>query len=117
MKTRLAKAALFAAALSLFGCGYTVGDSCTTSSECGNQLCLNQENTPGGYCSLLCPDNKCPNGSSCIPSSAAPTTGEGFRQSACFHNCRTSNDCRPGYQCALSSTGSSQSVCIGPFGF
>src|SRR5215471_19847442 len=57
------------AALLTSACGATVGDACTTASDCGNQLCINQAWTLGGYCSKPCTtgdDSTCPSGSTCI---------------------------------------------------
>ncbi|MGQ0508683.1 MAG: hypothetical protein ACT4TC_25565 [Myxococcaceae bacterium] len=94
----------------LAGCGATVGDACTTVSECGNQLCINNKDyTPGGYCSRQCThgdDRTCPNGSTCIRNGAGDFD-------ACFRVCQTNSECRTGYTCAV-FRGSTQSVCVVP---
>ena len=104
-------------ALSLVGCGYTVGDSCTTDGDCGKGLCLNQSDTPGGYCSLVCTSTepgggKCPNGSVCVPKGADPTAGAA-RRDACFKKCQSTGDCRDGYACARFDPTSPTTVCMG----
>ena len=46
---RVALFAVLSAALFVAGCGATVGDPCTTEQDCGKQVCLNKDYTPGGY--------------------------------------------------------------------
>ena len=98
--------------LGLVGCGVTVGDACTSDTECGDMgFCINQVNTPGGYCSQPCvpdKDSTCPTGSTCIRQGAASDV------SACFLKCATNADCRTGYQCLSSFRGSAFSVCAAP---
>jgi len=98
------------AALLMSACGATVGDACTTASDCGNQLCINQAWTLGGYCSKPCTtgdDSTCPSGSTCIAG------GNGANSPACFRLCSTSKDCRSGYVCEQSRT-NPKLICIGP---
>lgn len=98
-------------ALLLVGCGATVGDPCTTPSDCGGQNCINQEWTPGGYCSQQCnlaDERSCPGGTLCIPDGLAKDVP------ACFRTCRNQNDCRPGYVCK--SVKDRPPVCVGPTG-
>ena len=95
-------------ALLMSGCGATVGDACTTASDCANQVCINQPWTPGGYCSKSCTvgdDGSCPSGSTCI------ANGNGTGNPACFRVCTTMMDCRNGYACLQSRTGS-KLICV-----
>ncbi len=110
MGALIRSAAIAFCLLFLAGCGATVGDSCTTVSECGNQLCINQSYTPGGYCSKQCTlgeDSTCPGGSVCVRDGAAKDLA------ACFKVCKVKEDCRSGYVCA-SLRSSTQTVCVGP---
>ncbi len=100
------------ALLVLAACGPSVGDPCTTPSDCGGQVCINQEWTPGGYCSRQCTvadERSCPGGSLCVPD------GMGRDFAACFRICRTDADCRTGYVCRVVKD-RAQPVCIGPQG-
>lgn len=105
-------AALILVAAAFSACGTTIGDPCTVPDDCGGQICLNQKGTPGGYCSKTCsvtdPDS-CPSGSVCIPDGAGDTLP------ACFLECGSHSDCRPGYQCNRVAD-SLATVCIGPEG-
>ena len=98
--------------LGLVGCGATVGDACTSDTECGDMgFCINQVNTPGGYCSQPCvpdKDSTCPTGSTCVRQGAASDV------SACFLKCTTNSDCRSGYQCLSGFRGNAFSVCAAP---
>lgn len=89
------------------GCGPTIGDPCTTSADCGNQLCLNN-GKPGGYCSKSCvfgEAHACPGGTVCV------RDGAGKGRPACFRGCAENRDCRAGYVCAAPK-GVEQSVCV-----
>ncbi len=100
------------AVILISGCGATVGDPCTTTSDCGNQLCINQAWTPGGYCSKACApgdDTTCPSGSTCI------ANGNGRSSPACFRVCNTIRECRSGYDC-LQPSNNSRKICVGPGG-
>ena len=92
------------------GCGPTVGDGCTTASDCENQLCINQDFAPGGYCSKTCDPTKndCPTGSVCV----ADALGHGAP--ACFRTCAVAADCRDSYACR--TTHESPLICVGPSG-
>src|SRR5262245_59911756 len=104
---RLAAAGVAIAAAVLWACGPTIGDACTTSSECGPGTCLQGPGTPGGYCSRACSDaGTCPNGSTC-----ARGAGAGGAD-LCLLRCATMRDCRGGYHCR-SLDGGSPPVCIG----
>jgi hypothetical protein len=96
--------------LGLMGCGATVGDACTTDKECGDKgICINQEYTPGGYCSQSCvpgKDETCPSGSTCVSEGAS---GE---VSACFLKCKDATECRGGYRCVGGYKGNPHSVCV-----
>lgn len=98
--------------LGLVGCGRTVGDSCTADAECGDKaFCINQDYTPGGYCSQACKPDKedtCPSGSTCVSQGAASDT------SACFILCSTNDDCRKGYQCISGYKGNIHTLCVAP---
>jgi len=39
--------------------------SCTSSSECEDNLCVGVSGVDGGYCARSCPDNACPRGAKC----------------------------------------------------
>jgi hypothetical protein len=96
--------------LGLVGCGSTVGDACTTHEDCGAQgICINQDYTPGGYCSQACVpgrDETCPSGSTCVSEGASKDV------SSCFQRCDRSADCRRGYQCVGGFKGNPHSLCI-----
>jgi hypothetical protein len=94
-----------ALAAGLWACGATIGDPCTTASECGPGLCLNAASTPGGYCSLACGADAgaCPSGSTCVGGS-------------CFLRCSAGSGCRNGYLCQVPDGGGPETICIGPGG-
>ncbi len=99
----------WAMAIGGWGCGATVGDPCTTASDCSNQVCINTEYAPGGYCSKACAvdgDDPCPTGSVCVRNGVGPGL------SACFRTCDSADNCRGGYSCRLME-GSARAVCIG----
>ncbi len=109
---RLASILLLTAASLLTACGTTVGDPCTTKAECGGQICINREYTPGGYCSQQCTlgdDRTCPAGTTCI------RDGQARDNPACFRTCSSPNDCRAGYECKAVKD-NPKSVCVGPTG-
>lgn len=100
------------ALLAVTGCGPTVGDACTTTSECGGSTCINRDFTPGGYCSQACSvgaANTCPAGTLCVHEALGKNTA------GCMRACSADKECRNGYVCrfAKDSTGT---VCIGPAG-
>jgi hypothetical protein len=99
------------AALCLLGCGPTIGDPCTVTTDCGPGTCLNRDFTPGGYCSLACPagSNPCPSGTTCVDN--AISRG----QPACMRTCTNDRDCRTGYVCKTEQN-SLQPICVGPKG-
>jgi hypothetical protein len=94
----------------LAGCGATVGDPCTTANDCGSNLCINSDLTPGGYCSRQCTladDKTCPGGTTCIRDGLSKDVN------ACFKICVTQNECRTGYVCkALRDN--TNTVCVAP---
>lgn len=91
----------------LWACGPTVGDACTTASECGLGTCLQGPGIPGGYCSRGCSDaGPCPHGSTCV-------AGAGGGADSCLRICAGEQDCRGGYRCR-SLDGGSTFVCVGP---
>lgn len=97
------------AAAALSGCGYTVGDSCTTSKDCGGKLCIVRSELPGGYCSTTCDeDSDCPHGSVCI---SGVLQGQSDTR-ACLRSCTRDSDCRSGYRCAAGHQ-SPNLVCVG----
>ncbi len=97
-------------ALGLAACGNTVGDPCTVPKDCGGgtSICINRDETPGGYCSTQCvlndPDS-CPNGSVCV------REGAGGDFNACFLRCNDPGDCRSGYACRTHRD-STVTVCV-----
>ncbi len=101
-------------ALLLTGCGTSIGEGCTTSDDCGGQICINRGGrTPGGYCSKQCvlgDDSNCGGGAICVKEGA----GKDFH--ACFLSCERSEDCRKGYSC-LNEKDGQRKVCVGPEGF
>ena len=110
MRTSLAITALLAALLC--GCGPTIGDPCTTSTDCGGVLCINRDFSPGGYCTQTCKlgqANNCPTGSVCIADALAKNSA------ACFRQCTKQSECRNGYTCR--SIGGSVTFCVGAVGF
>ncbi len=95
----------------LIACGPTIGDPCTTPTDCGGAVCLNRDFTPGGACSLSCSlgtDNACPTGSTCVKNALGPNAA------GCMRTCTSQSQCRTGYLCK--SANDSASVCIGPQG-
>src|SRR5690349_11791190 len=97
------------AAAALSGCGFTVGDSCTTGNDCGGQVCVVRSEFPGGYCSMTCDkDADCPHGSVCI---AGVLQGQA-ETTACLRTCTKDSDCRSGYRCAPGHQ-SPNLVCVG----
>ncbi len=93
------------------GCGATVGDPCTTPKDCGSGLCLNQESTPGGYCTQQCiPADResCPEGTICVNLRDDKTLS-----AACFLRCTRDDDCRAGYTCRQSERWPDR-ICLGP---
>lgn len=101
-----------AMAFGLLGCGSIIGDPCTTNAECGGQICVNQDYTPGGYCSRQCTladDRTCPVGSICLKD------GQSQGNPACFRICRSQLECRTGYVCRTLKE-STSTVCVGPNG-
>jgi hypothetical protein len=86
-------------------CGYTVGDPCTTRSDCGDEICLTDVAFPGGYCTETCKtDDDCPNGTVC---------GKDHQGNpVCLLACRENGDCRDGYGCFPSSTEDGPTVCL-----
>jgi hypothetical protein len=110
MRTSLAIAALLGALLT--ACGATVGDPCTTSSECGGALCINRDYAPGGYCTTGCKSDDsqiCPTGSVCVRDALANNAA------ACFRTCTKATECRGGYTCR--SVNGSPNICVGAIGF
>jgi hypothetical protein len=93
-------------------CGPTIGDACTTGSDCGAALCINRDFAPGGYCTLSCKLDSatpCPTGSICVADALA--TGS----PACFRACARTSECRNGYTCR--SVNGSPTICVGAVGF
>lgn len=94
----------------LAGCGSTVGDPCTVPGDCGGgtSICINRDETPGGYCSTQCVLNEsgsCPSGSVCV------REGAGGNIHACFLRCNDAGDCRSGYACRTHRD-STVTVCV-----
>lgn len=86
-----------------------VGAGCAADGECGagQGVCLSEAATqggfPGGYCTLGCAD--VPDGSFCPNQEglcAHIPQDDGSVVAACFRNCSSAVDCRPGYACSTS---------------
>ena len=95
----------------LIGCGPTIGDPCTSATDCGGAVCLNRDFTPGGSCSLACElgvANTCPTGSTCVKHAL------GNGAPGCMRVCLNQSSCRNGYLCK--SANDSVPVCVGPQG-
>ena len=95
--------------LLLAACGSTIGDPCTTNSECMDQICLNTDYAPGGYCSKGCNDDvySCPTGSTCVHDAL------GHGTPGCMRTCKTDKECRTSYLCRTQRDSTSP-VCVGP---
>jgi len=90
-------------------CGPTMGDPCTSASDCAGQLCLNRVELPGGYCSKGCVVNEpdsCPAGSVCYQHGAQNNVP------SCFRTCAKNEDCRNNYTCQVLD-GAESPVCAG----
>jgi hypothetical protein len=112
MRARAALLGICFFVLTLAACGPTVGDPCTTTNDCGGQVCINDSYAPGGYCSRACTigdERSCPVGTLCIPDALAAGTP------ACFKVCTRIDECRDGYECKVVRD-SRQAVCVGTSG-
>ncbi len=98
-------------ALPLAACGPTIGDACTTSSDCGVGTCLNRAYAPGGLCTQSCVvgGDTCPSGSTCV---RGAIDGD---LAGCLRSCRGDSDCRAGYTCRTERESVTQ-VCTGGSG-
>lgn len=110
MRTSLA----IALAILSVGCGPTIGDPCTTSTDCGaGVLCVNRDYSPGGYCTISCKLDEgsapCPTGSVCVRDALAKNSA------ACFRLCNKQSECRNGYACR--TVNGSANICVGAIGF
>jgi hypothetical protein len=87
-----------------------IGDACTSAADCGEGgICLNDPDlAPGGYCSVACPDDTCPDGSTCL--------NFGMGQAFCFLDCDPDATARPcprmGYGCATNFMVTPAPVCL-----
>lgn len=88
--------------------GASVGAACTMGGDCATELCLADDDIPGGYCSKICgtglpgADDRCPTASLCVQIADAA--------SACLTACSQDAECRNGYVCE--SVGAQGSVCL-----
>ena len=73
------------------GCGQSVGDSCTTSSQCETgQFC--DTTLPAGYCTIKqCTFSGCPEEAICVSFTDF--------DSYCMLKCEVDSDCRENYSC------------------
>lgn len=94
------------------GCRPTIGDKCTTSTDCsiqGDRLC--DATQPDGYCTIFnCEPGTCPPGEAvcvgfdpeldpaCGPTINATKTPR-FERTFCMKTCQQDSDCRAGYKC------------------
>ncbi|MCC7536216.1 MAG: hypothetical protein IT379_08380 [Deltaproteobacteria bacterium] len=68
-----------------------VGSGCGGGVLCDDGLsCVNDGRLPGGYCSRICTDATCPDGSTCTMLYGSPL---------CLAGCGDGRPCRDGYQC------------------
>lgn len=99
--TRVARFALPAASLlaavAMTACAPTVGDTCTTNSECGSELTCDLA-TPEGYCTVTpCRPGECPPEAACVDFGAEATY--------CMRVCRDPDEgCRDGLTCRTDLT-------------
>lgn len=92
-----------------------VGDSCTKNSECpgSEPQCATKVSLgftltfPGGYCTQLCSNSMCPEGSKCLSFAS---------YSSCLVPCTSNDECRTaeGYTCMAPLFGSK--YCLPPTG-
>lgn len=103
---------ILALVMTFAACGPTVGDACTTSTDCGPGTCINRAYAPGGLCTTSCnldSSNSCPSGTTCV---RGAIDGD---LAGCLRACESSSDCRSGYVCRVVRD-SMTSVCVGPDG-
>ena len=93
------------------GCQPSIGDACSTSTDCstqGDRLCDTTQ--PGGYCTIFnCEPNTCPEDeAACVafhgsldPACGSADDGEWarFERSFCMALCEDNSDCRSDYVC------------------
>lgn len=86
------------------------GSPCDEDTDCGSDnlgTCIREfrageySGYPGGYCTRSCPDDRCPEDATCIPTTWGPNM--------CFASCTGDAGCRAGYACRPS--GGASDVC------
>ena len=76
-----------------------VGSPCEKQEDCEAGTCLTDQ--VGGYCTLPCLNEPCPEGSRCVLIDIW-----GFKDGMCLRSCQTTPDCgRPGYYCGPAHDG------------
>ncbi len=92
-------------------CALGVGSPCMNNASCPAPLTCFEEiardDLPGGYCSLACGTESCPEGSECVFLEDSPVGN-------CLLGCTGDEDCREGYECQ--SIFESADVCYPPRG-
>jgi hypothetical protein len=97
-----------ACALGALACTPSIGDKCTTSTNCsirGDRLCDTSQ--PGGYCTVFnCEPGTCPEEAQCVafnrvldPVCTDPRQWPRFERTFCMKRCEDNGDCRGGYAC------------------
>ena len=66
----------------------SIGDTCEIDQDCGIGFCGTE--TSGGYCSMDCSHEACPEGSRCVLHQVPLLPPF----SVCMRNCQTTADCR-----------------------
>lgn len=104
----IAVCAVMVGALAALGCTPSIGDKCSSSTDCslrGDRLCDTTQ--PGGYCTVFnCEPNNCPEEAQCVAfnSQLDPVCTETqdtprFQRTFCMFRCESDGDCRGGYTC------------------
>jgi hypothetical protein len=85
-----------------------IGATCQVESDCGEKLCIQATDVPGGYCSKGCGGGLVTSGSDCPSGSTCVQVNES--SSVCLDECGgSSGGCRGGYIC---TTADSSQVCL-----
>lgn len=85
-----------------------IGQSCASSADCPDGVCLSSEEFPEGYCAKDCSGAVLTEGEPCPPGAACIRVTDAA--SICLDLCDSSADCREGYACATYPSG--EKVCV-----